>query len=844
MRLTKQPPTGSRPLTGFVSDVVGGVTFALRSLRKSPGFTVTIALTLAISIGATTAMFSIVNGVLFAPLPFANADRLVWTVNRGTRPYDAMSPPDLADWGKLNDAFEEVGGWMPSQVGLVGGGEPIHVTAAEVTGNWFTMLGTRMSAGRGLSSDDAEPGRPKVTVLSYALWQRQFGGDPGIVGRGVLIDGTRYVVVGIAARNFTFPSDADIWRPAMWDSRWINARGNRFFRGPIALIKRGVSFDQARRKARLAAAQLRSAYPEAESGLDFDIQPLHEHQVGGSRRLVVVLFGAVGALLLIACANVGTLMLVRASHRTTEIGVRLALGAGAVRVATQLLVESLLLAGLGAGLGLALAESAVRTIVAQQIAAVPLLSNVSVDFRVLVFAVVTTLAAGIAFGLAPALQSSRTDIVQALKSGGRASSARKSSARARHALVALELTLVVPLLVGAVLLARSFNRLVHVDPGFRPDHVVAFDLALPKCGTAWMPDTTCVGVVGPRYMEPAETKVFADELLRRLRVLPGTRSAAIGFGVPFTPWAVNQGTLIIEGRAPPPADRPNVVEWKEASPGYFALLGIPVLRGREFTDADRCAPKPSQIWCDPSKDGDGHFVTVISAGAAKAYFAGENPIGKRLKNMGEIVGVVGDTKTQGLAGDPEPAVYVAFQQNPVYYMTVLIKSDASAASVMTEARAQVAAIDKALAIFNLRQMRDAVDASAAPARLAASMVSAFATCALLLAMIGIYGVVAYAVHGRQRELGIRIALGAQRGQVVRLVVHDGLVLVAIGTGVGVVASILGSRVVAGLLYDIAPTDVMTYVVAVVALSIVAVAAAWIPARRAARIDPLIAMRPE
>jgi predicted permease len=462
----------------------------------------------------------------------------------------------------------------------------------------------------------------------------------------------------------------------------------------------------------------------------------------------------------------------------------------------------------------------------------------------LAFAVVITAVSGIAFGLAPALQSARTDIVQALKSGARASSARKGSTYARHALVALELVLVVPLLIGAVLLARSFNRLVHVDPGFRADHVVMFDIALPKCGTAWSPDTTCVGVEGPRYMKPAETKAFGDELVRRLRALPGTRSVALGHGVPFTPWAINQGTITIEGQAPPPPDRPNVVESKYASPGYFALLGIPVLRGREFTDDDRCVPKASQIWCNPAVEGDGHFVVIISAGAAKAYFRGENPIGNRLKNMGEIVGVVGDAKTQGLNGEPEPAVYAAFQQAPIFYMTVLIKSDADPATVMTAARGQVAAIDKSIAIFNVRPMQDAVDASAAPARLAARVVSGFAVCALLLAMIGIYGVVAYAVRERQRELGIRIALGAQRGQVVRLVVRDGVMIVGIGLVVGIVASAAASRVLRGLLYDIAPTDVMTYVATCLVLTAIAVAAAWIPAQRAARVDPLIAMRPE
>jgi putative ABC transport system permease protein len=816
------------------------MTFVLRSLRKNPGFATTIVLTLALSIGATTAMFSIVNGVLLAPLPFANADRLVWTVNHGTRPYDAMSPPDLVDWEKLNDAFEQVGGWMTSQVGLVGGGDPIHLTSAEVTGNWFNMLGVRTALGRGLVPDDQGVGKPKVVVLSDALWRRQFGAERDIVGHTVLIDGMRHTIIGVAPPSFTFPTGADVWRPVVDLSQWSNHRGSRVVRGPVALIKRGVSFERARRQARVVAAQLRTAYPDAEAGLDFDIQPLHDHQVGDSRRLVVVLFGAVAALLLIACANVGTLMLVRATSRTSEIGVRLALGAGPRRIAIQLLIESLLLAAAGAGLGLAFTEIVVHAIVTQQRTAVPLLTNVRVDWVVLGFAILVTVVSGLAFGLAPALQSARTDIVQALKSGGRASSARKGSAHARHALVAIELVLVVPLLIGAVLLVRSFARLVHVDPGFRADHVVMFDVALPRCGGAWSQDTTCAGFEGSRYMTNAQVLGFTDELTRRLRALPGTRSAALGFGAPFTEWAKQGDAIVVEGQSPSPPNRPNVVESKVVSPSYFSTLGIPVLRGRAFTDADRCEASATLPQCTSG----GRWVVIVSAGAVRAYFGGENPIGKRLTNVGEIVGVVGDTKTEGLVGDPEPAIYRAFEQLPVYYVTVLVKSDADPGVVMKAARAQVAAIDKLLPIFNLRPMQDAVDASAAPAQLAARVVTGFAVCALLLAMIGIYGVVAYAVRERQRELGIRIALGAQRGQVVGLVVRDGIVLVGVGLAIGVVTSVAASRVLRGLLYDIAPTDGTTYVATCVVLTVIAVAAAWIPAQRAARVDPLIAMRPE
>ncbi len=806
--------------------------FAVRSLRKAPAFAATVVLTLALGIGATTAMFSIVNGVLLAPLPFGNADRLVWTVNRGTRPYDAMSQPDFDDWARLNDSFEAVGSYLIAQVGLAGGATPVHLTSAEVTGNWFTMLGVRMDVGRSVVPADEGVGLPKVVVLSHRIWQTQFGADRSIVGRTVLLDGTRHTVIGVAPASFNLPSGVDIWRPRI-PRKELGIRGNRFYRGPVALLKRGVSFDQARQKARLVAAQLRAAYPADEAGLEFDIEPLRDYLVGNSTRLVVVLFGAVAALLLIACANVATLLLVRATSRSTEIGIRLALGAGARRIASQLIVESLLLSVVGAALGVVLAELVVGAVVAGQSAALPLLTNVGIDWRVLAFAVTVTVAAGLAFGLAPALHSARTDVVSALKSGSRGASAHQGASGARSMLVALELTLVVPLLVGATLLSQSFARLVRVDPGFRADHIVRFDIALPKCGTIWSPDTTCVGVEGPRYMTDASVEGFARELDARLRALPGTEQVAITFGAPFTEWAKQGSTITVDGVAPPPVGVSNPVEMKATTPGYFAMLGVPILQGRDFSAADRQGTPR---------------VIIVSEGTVKAYFAGQDPIGKHLRDdpidFGEVIGVVGDTKTQGLSTRPEPAVYQAYWQSPVYYLTALVRSRAGAGTVMAAARTQVAAIDPTLPLFHLMPYGDAVDASAAPAKLAASVVTGFAASALLLAMIGIYGVVSYTVRERHRELGIRIALGAPQGRLVRLVVRDGIVVATAGLAVGLVIAVASGRLLRGLLFGVTATDPSSYVMVSVALIALVVAAAWIPARRAASIDPLVTMRPE
>ena len=838
----EQAKEAFRDQRGFpaVESIVRDARFALRSLRKNPGFAATIVLTLALSIGATTAMFTVVNGVLLDPLPFANGNRLVWTVNRGTRPYDAMSPPDVHDWGALNDAFEAVSGWTVSQVDVVGGAAPVHLTAVDVIGNWFTMFGVRMALGRGLVAGDEGLGKPKVAVVSYGLWRRQFGGDRSIVGKPMLLDGTKYTIVGVAPRSFQFPNDADIWRPTIPNPQLESLRGNRFYRGPVALIKRGVSFDEARRKARLVNAQLRAAYPEAQQGLDFDIQPLRDHLVGSTGRLITILFGAVGMLLLIACANVATLLLVRATGRGSEIGIRLALGAGAGRVARQLIVESLILAAVGAMLGFLLAEAGVRVIASHAASAVALASGLSIDWTVLVFATAVTVLAGLGFGLAPALQAARTDVVDALKAGGRASSMRRATSRLRHALVALEIVLVLPLLIGASLLAHSFARLVDVNPGFRADQVATFDVTLPRCGTGWAPDTTCAGVQGTTYMTEASVAGFGRQLLDRLRAMPGTQSAAISMGAPFSDWALNQGTITVVGEPRPPLDHPNIVEAKIASPDYFRTLGIPILRGRDFTDQDRAK----------YTERNAHeilWVAIVSESAERKYFRG-NAIGKQIAFAQdatmEIVGVVGDTKTESLDGRPEPALYTAFFQSPVYYITGLVRSSADPGTVVRGIRAQIAQIDPALPVYHLRPMRDAVDASAARQQLAAGVVGGFALAALVLAMIGIYGVTAHTVRDRQRELGIRIALGAPRGRIVGLVVRDGALLVAVAIVAGIAVSAAGSRVIGGLLYGIASTDVETYAAASAVLAVVAVVAAWIPARRAARVDPMIAMRPE
>jgi putative ABC transport system permease protein len=806
--------------------------FALRSLRKTPGVATTIVVTLALAIGASTTMFSVVNGVLLNPLPVANSDRLVWSVNRGHRPYDAMSVPDFRDWTQSVSSFEATATWVKSQAALGDAGQPVQLAIADVTDNWFSMLGARLQLGRGFTAGEEGFGKPKIAVLSDALWRSQFGADKAVIGRSILLDGSSYTVVGVAAPRFDFPDAAQLWRPIALQPRPVECRGCRGYHGPVALLKRGATFERARAEVRAVAARLHTLYPTDEEGLDFDLQPLHEHFVGDTRAPLVILLAAVGCLLLIACTNVATLLLVRANGRAAEMGVRMALGAGRRRIATQLFVESALLALAGGVLGVLLAVWATQAIVALRLDSIPSLADISIDPRVLLASLFGTMAAGMLFGMAPALQAARTDIVGALKSGSRGASASRRSSRVRGALLITEVALVVPLLIGASLLVQSFTRLLSQPVGFDADRVVRFDLSLPICGTMWAPDSTCAGVRDPRYASLESRERFAQDLVASLRAMPGAENAAMGFGVPFTSFARQQNTIEIQGFAPPPSGQPNVVEQKWATPHYFATLGIPIIRGRDFNENDRADVPPIGQ------------VAIVSEGAVKAYFHGQDPIGKVLKEQGTIIGVVGNTKTQGLSGEPEPAVYGPVAQSGLPWMTVLVRAKGDVTTAMIEARARVSALDPLLPVTHLNAMRDDVDASAARARLSMLLLSGFAAAALGLAVLGIYGLVAYTVRTREREVGIRIALGAQRGHVMSLIMRDGAISIALGIAVGVLLSLSASRALRSVVFGVASTDATTYVATAGALVVIAVLAAWWPARRAASIDPVASMRPE
>lgn len=819
----------------WVENAARDVRWGSRSLLRSPGLALAVILTLTLGIGATTVMFSVVNGILIDPLPFGNSDRLLWTVNRGTRPYDAMSPLDMRDWARLIPSLETVGSWTPSSATLDDGTTPEHVDIAEVTDNWFSMLGVRPQLGRGFVRGEQGQQAPTVVVIGDGLWRSNFGADPHVVGRVVHVNGAPYTVVGVAPAGFDFPDHAEMWRPVALVPQVWASRGGRVFRGPIALLKPGATLAIARREARVAAAQMRQNDPVNEAGLSFDLESLHDQLVGNTRRPLIILLAAVGVLLLIACVNVATLLLVRASARSTEIGVRLALGASRGRVAFQLLVESSLLAAAGGVLGILSAIVGVRAIVGMGIGNLPLLANVRLEPHVLGFSLAVTIVAGLTFGVGPAIRSSRTDIVGSLRPGGRGMSATRSGARLREALVAAQVALGVPLLIAAMLLATSFARLVSTDTGFRADGITRFDVVLPSCGTAWLPDVTCSRVSGTHYTRPDEIRRFTRELLDRLRRMPGTVAASAGMGAPFSAWAKNQGGLAIYGVTPPREVNP--VEVKYIAPGYFAALGASIVRGRDFNRSDY-----------HGRDDYCSTAAIVSQGAVHAYFGALLPLNARLTGFCDsttaVVGVASDIKTESLAGAPEPALYQSLDETPVGQFTVLIRSTSDPATVMSAARLTVASLDRSVPLFRMETMRESVQRVAAPALLAARVVGGFALAALLLSIIGITGLIGHVVRERRRELGIRMALGAQPWQVTLLALRGGALAVVYGMVPGTLIALVASRGFGSLLYGVAPTDAATYAIACGTLAVVALLACWIPARGAARIDPTLAIREE
>lgn len=801
--------------------------YAFRLFRKHPGFTGIAVLTLALGIGANTTIFSVINTVLFNPLPYyRNADRLVilWMASpsKGWTSVPA-SLPDFRDWKEQSQLFDGIALSITGQTNLTGGGEPEQLQMQAVSANLFDVLGVDAVVGRTFLPEEEQWGKHRVIVLSYGLWQRQFGGDPGIVGQPVQLDGTPYTVVGVAPRTFRFPaatSQVQLWRPYALSPDSKPQRFNRMLTPVVARLKPGVMIEQADQEMKAIARRLEQQYQETNAGYTINVFSMGSDTTQSVRPALLLLLGAVGFVLLIACANVASLLLARATGRKKEIAIRSTLGASRGRVLRQLLTESVLLSLLGGVAGVLLAAIGLRLIVAiGPNQSVPRLDQARLDGLALGFTLGISVLTSILFGLVPALQLSKADLQESLKEGGRKMSGGHRSRRIFQVLVVSEIMLASMLLIGAGLLIKSFSRLQSIDPGFNTKNMLTMRLRLPI-----------------RKYNGKVTQFF-QELIPRIEALPEVQSAAAGSFEDALPMLASGTTRIFEigDRALPTdmAEKP-LIGFRPVTPGFIKTLGIPLVRGRFLAEQDKQDTPP---------------VAVINNALAEKYFANEDPIDRKITVDGvslTVVGVVGDVKFTGLDMPVIPDVYTSYYQD--IYTTaniwLAVRTSSDPIRLATAVQEQVRAIDKDLAPSRIVTMDQIVMESISEKQFSMVLLGILGTVALVLAAVGIYGVMAHSVSERTHEIGLRVALGAQRSDIYKLVVGNALVLMLIGVVLGLIGAFVLRRAMAAVLYGVSATDPLIFIATVVILCSVALLACLIPARRAVRVDPITALRYE
>jgi putative ABC transport system permease protein len=793
------------------------IRYGLRMLLKQKGFTAVAIVALALGIGANTAIFSLVNGVLLRPLPYPDADQIVYFEGRNPEKgitNSNISVPDYNDWAKQEQLFASIAIFSAGNGTLTdSNAEPERVPRAGVSSSFFTVLGVQPTLGRSFVPEDDRPEGDLAAVLSEGLWRRRFGGDPTIIGKPITVNGRPTTVVGIMPAGFEFPGETQLWTTQRIVGE--QPRDNRAY-SAIARLKPGIHLEQAQSQINGVNAQLAQAYPDTNKGWEVNLARLHDRLVRGVRPSLLALLGAVAFVLLIACANVANLLLARAAARRKEVAIRTALGASRTRVIRQMLTESVMLSAIGGVFGLILSVWLTDLLVSISPANSPRFAEVHLDVRVLVFTLAITAATGLLFGLAPALQASKLDVSSSLKVGGRTGEGSHRTS-VRSLLLIGEVALSLVLLVGAGLLMKSFMRLQEVKPGFNAERVLIASISLP----------------GGKYKEDHQLVEFHRQLRERLTALPGVQSVGAGVNLPLG--ASNYGI----GRAFIPEGRPLVAEeslnasYSVTTPGYFETLQIPLLAGRTFNDRDQAeSPK----------------VVVINRTAAEKHFGSETAaIGRRLsvwrdeKFPREIVGVVGDTKPSTLEREAGAQIYVPQTQDVWSFMTYVIRTAGDPESLVSAVRREVRALDPDLPIFNVRTMEDVVRDSIGSRRISAVLFSVFAGVALLLATLGIYGVMAYSVTQRTQEIGIRMALGAQASDVLRMVVRQGMTLTLVGIGAGLLGAFALTRIIARLLFGVGANDPATYSAISLLLVAVSFLACYFPARRAAKVDPMIAL---
>ncbi|MFY9611403.1 MAG: ABC transporter permease [Blastocatellia bacterium] len=786
--------------------------YAVRTLLKRPGFTAVVVITLALGIGANTAIFSVVNGVLLQPLPFKDAHRLVSVMASNPKVFNepiGASFPDFKDWKEQNQVFEDIAAFTGGSPTLTGEDEPLRVRAQSVSPALFQMLEAEPVLGRGFLPEEEKPDQGKVVVLSHGFWQGRFGGDPGIVGRTLTLDGSPYTVVGVMHGGFRFLRDVDLWTPLNVPAPLQRIRGARFLQ-VVARLKHETSLEQARAGMTTLAQHLESEYAQSNSGWGVSVVSLQEKVVGNVRQGLLVLMAAVGFVLLVACANVANLCLTRGATRKKELAIRVALGAGRRRMIQQLLTESIVLALAGGGLGLLLSLWGIDALRALAPANLPRIEEIGIDRTVLGFTLIVSLTTGLLFGLAPVRQTSRVELQEVLKEG--AGSSIRKRPLLRGALVISEIALSLILLVGTGLLGRSLLAMLSVDRGFRTENLMTMDLSLPQY----------------KYRQEPQQSEFFQRLLERVEALPGVRSAALTSVLPLSS-NNSKNAFALEGREGTDNEWANL---RIISPDYFGAMAIPVLSGRPFTKGDASGTPD---------------VVIINELMAHRFWLDQDPIGKRIlfgDSGPTIVGVVGNIKHSGLEAELEPEMYIPFLQQPASSMVLVARAVSAPIALVGPLRELVQSIDKDQPVENFRTMEEVVSRSVAQPQFLTIILSVFATVALALAAVGVYGVVAFSLTQRTHEVGIRVALGAQPSDILRLVLGEGMSLALIGVAMGLLGSFAVTRVISGMLYQVSATDPFTFTLIALLLTGVALAASFIPARRALKVDPMVALRYE
>jgi predicted permease len=806
---------------GMLETLRQDLRYGARMLLKNPGFTLVAVLTLSLGIGANTAIFSVVNAVMLRPLPYAEPERLVWLWD--TQPQLPTAPaslPDFLDWKGQNHSFEQLAAFESGSMFIDTGDGMRDTPVGLVTPETFALFRVSPILGRTFTDEETLPGRFRVAVLGHGMWRSRFGSDPNVLGRTIDVSGAPYTIIGVMPEGFSFPDRAELWRPLPIDPNKLD-RGPHYLR-VIGRLKPAVTLEQAQAEMSALAARLAEQYPEKIAGHGVKLELLRDVVVGDIGPALFVLLGAVGFVLLIACANVANLLLARVGVRQKEIAVRTALGASRLRIVRQLFTESLMLSVGGGAAGLLIAVWGVNWLVSMSPGTIPRVHEIAVDPRVVCYTLLISVATSLLFGLAPALQASRPDLTGALKEGGRGSAGLLRN-RLRSVLVISEVALSLVLLIGAGLMIRSFAKLNQVDPGFNPYQVYTMGVAL----------------LPSKYPDDGRVASFYSQLLERAAATPGVASAGAISDLPFS-GADTSDSFTIEGRPAVAKQEEPSTQYRVVTPRYFESMGIPLLAGRDFAETDtKQAPN----------------VVVINQAFARQHFAGESPLGHRIRLQGQerdpllIVGVVGDVRHIGLDERPIPEAYVPFLQDPLSEtyqrsMTVVARTQSDPGVVAGSLRAALTSLDKSLPVFAFKPMTEYLRDSLARRRFNLILLTAFGGVALALAAVGIYGVISYGVTQRTHEIGIRMALGAEKGDVLRLVVRQGMILALGGVAVGLLASLALTRLMETLLYGVSVTDPLTFAVIALLLTSVALLACFVPARRAAKVDPLVALRYE